>query len=202
MRTLPGVDVSRETIEKLEAYLALVEKWTRKINLISKNSIPFLWDRHVADSAQVFDLVEPPAHWLDIGSGGGFPGVVIAVLLSEKSPESRITMIESDQRKCAFLRTALRELDVPGTVVADRIENVERQAADVLSARALADLDQLLGFAELHLVKNGTALLPKGATWQTEVEEARKTWQFDCEAINSRTQAEAAILKIKDIQRV
>jgi 16S rRNA (guanine527-N7)-methyltransferase len=198
----PDLDVSRETMDKLLAFSALVEKWTAKINLISKPSIPMIWDRHITDSAQVFSLAPSSGHWVDIGSGGGFPGVVVAILTQCTPTPHQVTLVESDQRKCAFLRTAIRELDLNAKVMSERIEKIESLDADILSARALADLNHLLGFADLHLKKTGTALFPKGQSWAEEHADAQLAWSYDCEVITSKTNSAAAILKIKGIQRV
>ncbi len=194
-------DVSRETLARLRAFEALVLKWTPKINLISKGDQEELWDRHILDSLQVAQAAQRCEHWVDIGSGGGFPGIVVAIYANEHWPGTRFTFIESDQRKCAFLRTSIRELDLNGTVIAKRIEDAPRQNADILSARALADLSLLLGFADRHLSRSGVALFQKGASWKKEVEDARKTWSFDCETIKSRTQDAAVILKIQGVSR-
>ena len=196
------LNVSRETLDKLKAFVALVEKWTAKINLISKASIPHIWNRHIVDSAQLFELAPKQGHWVDIGSGGGFPGVVLAILASENRGPLQFTLVESDQRKCAFLRTASRELDLGIIVRSERIESIEPLKADILTARALADLSDLLGFAERHLLPTGLALFPKGAQWKKEDQEARKLWSYDCEPVKSETSADAAILSIKEIARV
>lgn len=181
-------DVSRETMERLEIYADLVRKWTSKINLISRSSADDLWQRHILDSLQVTRcLTQPTGHWVDLGSGGGFPGVVVAIVAASEWPELRVTLVESDQRKCAFLRTALRETGVGGKVIAGRIESVPPQEADVLSARALSDLSALLGFAERHLKPTGIALFPKGVTWEKELSDAWSDWRFRHESITSST---------------
>lgn len=196
-------NVSRETIDKLQILADLLKKWNPKINLVSKSTIDNLWTRHILDSAQLFNLKSHPLnHWVDIGSGGGFPGLIIALMADEKKSPAKVTLIESDQRKCAFLRTVLRETGTKGTVLAQRIEDVGRQNADVLSARALADMDALLNFAELHLAADGIALFPKGVTWKKELLKAQQSWSFSCDVITSKTESEAVILKVGDIRRV
>ena len=202
MIEISGVDVSRETFEKLEKFGELVEKWNPKINLISKSSVGSLWDRHILDSVQLFEMANSEGSWVDIGSGGGFPGIVIAILRAEQRSDDQVTLVESDQRKCAFLRTAVREFGLKSKVISDRIENIPGLNADVLSARALADLSKLLEFSEMHLHANGTALFPKGANWRIEQEDAQRMWSYSLEAITSATNSAAAILKIKDITRV
>lgn len=197
-----NLNVSRETHERLEAFSALVEKWTTKINLISKASVPHLWNRHIIDSAQVFDVAPKAGHWVDIGSGGGFPGIVIAILAQGAVTPLKMTLIESDQRKCAFLRTAFRELSLDGTVICGRIEEVPPQSADILSARALSDLSKLLEFADRHLDPKGVGLFPKGESWQKEHAAAQANWTYHLEAVPSTTNSAAAVLKIKDINHV
>lgn len=201
-RNLIVKDVSRETFERLEIYAGLLEKWNPKINLVSKSTIPALWDRHILDSAQIYALAGQFDHWVDLGSGGGFPGLVAAIYGAERSPEASFTLIESDQRKCAFLRTVARETGLNVTILAKRVEEVAPQHASILSARALASLDMLLGFAERHLSADGTALFPKGARWKAEVDEAETHWRFHWEEVRSRTEDEAVILKIGGIARV
>lgn len=194
-------DVSRETLERLKTLHALVLKWNRTINLISKTSIPDLWDRHIWDSAQVAFLKPTVAKWVDIGSGGGFPGLVVAIINKEIAPDCEMVMIESDVRKAAFLRTVIRELELNASVLAQRIEQAMPQHADVLSARALADLTVLLQFAERHLKADGTALFMKGTTWEKELKKASESWSFKSEVHKSRTEPDAAILEIKEIER-
>ncbi len=202
MTEIAGIDVSRETIEKLKAFASLVEKWTSKINLISKSSVPYLWDRHIVDSIQLFQLGSHHGKWVDMGSGGGFPGIIIAILTESAGSSNNMTLIESDQRKCAFLRTAIRELDLNADVMAERIEDIPPLGADVVSARALASVSVLLGYAEQHLKPDGVAIFPKGESWRKEHQEAQHLWKYSYEVINSTTSSEAAILKIKDITRV
>ena len=201
MSELSKLDVSRETFEKLEAFAELVRKWNPRINLVSKSSLGDLWTRHIVDSVQVFKFAEGSGVWVDLGSGGGFPGIVVSILNQEER-HFDVTLVESDQRKCAFLRTAIRELKLEASVKNERIEEIKSLNADVLSARALADLTKLLGFTELHLKPEGTALFPKGQSWQREDAEARRNWTYGLESVPSQTNPEAAILKIKDIARV
>lgn len=198
-----SVDVSRETLEALQAYEALVRRWTPAINLVSKTSVDDLWTRHLADSAQVFAAVSAVAarNWVDLGSGGGFPGLVVAILAKEFRPDLRVTLVESDLRKATFLRQAAQALSLQVAVHSARIESLAPQDADILSARALAPLRDLLAFAERHLRKDGTAVFPKGARFGGEIEEARKSWAFDVDTKPSLSDSEAAILVIRNIHR-
>ncbi len=196
-------DVSRETFSRLEIYAGLLNKWNPAINLVSKNTLNDLWTRHILDSAQVFDVAPDSAKgWSDLGSGGGFPGMVVAILAKEKRPELSFNCVESDQRKAAFLRTVARETGVDVKIHADRIEKVAPLHADVLSARALAPLDILFEFAEMHLAPSGVALFQKGASYQQEIDAARHRWDFSETVIPSITESQAVILEIKGITRV
>lgn len=202
-RIIEHLNVSRETSERLKTLAALLVKWNPRINLVSKSTIAELWTRHILDSAQVFDLAPAKTdHWVDIGSGGGFPGLVVALMADETNAPQKVTLIESDQRKCAFLRTVLRETGVEATVLTKRIEQADPQDATVLSARALADLSLLFDFADRHMGKDGLALFPKGANWQKEVAAAKESWSFQVDAIQSKTEPQAVILKIGELQRV
>lgn len=197
-----GLDVSRETIERLEIYLELLKKWNPAINLVAKSTIDDAWIRHFVDSAQVFKHAgEGWNTWADFGSGGGFPGAVIAILTNEIKPDAQVTLVESDQRKSTFLRNVLRETGCRGDVVAKRIEAVPPLGADIISARALAGLTDLLGFAAQHGREDSTFLFPKGANWQKEVNEAQESWSFDYSAIKSNTDPSAVILKIGGVVR-
>lgn len=193
--------VSRETIERLHLLEALVAKWTERINLISRGSRNDIWNRHILDSAQLANLSTTPTRWLDIGSGGGLPGLVVAILLADTADEFEIMLVESDKRKSAFLKTACRQLELEAKVHASRIESLEPQACSTLSARALAPLATLLEFADIHLAKDGCALLPKGAGWKNELEDAHQKWSFDMDVIESKTNSDAAILRLSAIER-
>lgn len=196
-------DVSRETIDRLSAYEALLKKWNPAINLVSARSLDEVWSRHFLDSAQLFELGPENAKlWVDIGSGGGFPGLVIAVLAKQFRPEMRVILVESDARKSAFLATVARNLDLPVQVIAQRIEAADLPPADILSARALAPLDLLLAFADQILAPTGIAIFPKGERWRDELIAAQGLWSFEHEAHISKTDPAAAILTIKGLMSV
>lgn len=196
-----GLNVSRETYDRLAIYVDLVERWNPKINLVSRKSLSEIWTRHILDSVQVFRCAENFSHWVDIGSGGGFPGMVCAIMAIEEAPDAKFTFVESDQRKSAFLRNVSRECGANCKVVAKRIEAVDPLNADVLSARALADLGVLLSFCDRHLGDSGVALLPKGVSWKKEVQDAQEEWNFTCDPITSLTEPQAVILKVKGVSR-
>ena len=190
------MNVSRET-QLLNEFAGLVRKWNPAINLVAPSTLADVESRHIADGQQLADISgSATGSWLDLGSGGGFPGLVMAVMREDLA----LTLLESDKRKSAFLKTCIRELGLKNvTVVSERIEEAEPMAAKNISARALASLPKLLGYAHHHLATDGTAWLMKGKNWRTEVEEARKTWQFTLNLHPSATEAGAAILEITDL---
>ena len=195
------IDVSRETQERLDIYANLLTTWTKKINLISASSVPDIWTRHISDSAQLYQLAPKDWRvWADLGSGGGLPGLVIAILGVE-CPTREVVLVESDARKSAFLRTAIRETGVNARVVQSRIEILAPLAADVLSARALASLTDLLAYTQRHLSAGGVAFFPKGQKAQLELDEALERWTFACEKHPSKTDASGVILSIGDVKR-
>ncbi|MFN4056596.1 MAG: 16S rRNA (guanine(527)-N(7))-methyltransferase RsmG [Roseinatronobacter sp.] len=200
--TLP-IDVSRETIERLQDYVELLLKWNAKINLIGPATSSDVWGRHINDSAQIFALSPPSVrHWVDLGSGGGLPGLVVAIIGQAQAPDARFTLIESDQRKAAFLLTVARTLHLDRvTVLPERIELAPPQGADIVSARALAPLPQLVAYVHRHLSQIGVALLPKGRSYETELAAARQDWHFDLTTHESQTDPMARVLEIKDISR-
>lgn len=196
------MNVSRETTERLEHYASLLRKWNTKINLVAKSTIGDLWQRHIEDSLQLCKHIpDNTKHLVDIGSGGGFPGLVIAIESMVTGNPSSTTMIESDQRKCAFIRTVLRETDSKADVLSQRIEQVPPQNTDVITARALADLSSLFEYAERHLSSTGTALFLKGKNWRNEIEQAQNKWKFEWDAVESTTDSDAALLIIRGLSR-
>lgn len=200
---IPGLDVSRETEEKLRDFAGMVSRWTSTINLISPKTTPEIWQRHVRDSAQI--VVVPraaPNMWLDLGSGGGFPGVVLSVIAAELWPRMMTVLVESDQRKATFLRAAIRELSLNATVLDRRSEELASIGADVMTARAFAPLVALLGHARHHLAPNGQAVLHKGQNYENEIARARQQWRFDLAIRPSLTDEKARILTVERIERV
>jgi 16S rRNA (guanine527-N7)-methyltransferase len=196
------MNVSRETRGKLDTYLKLLRKWSPKINLVSSTSLKDAASRHFDDSMQVAALANPDVRaWVDLGSGGGFPGAVVAIVLSESNADLLMTLVESDQRKAAFLRAVSRETKTPFTVIAKRIEDIPSLQADIVSARALATVSDLCWYTEMHLKPSGKALFMKGENWKQEIEDARKQWRFTCEAHRSITNPSAAVLEIGDLSR-
>lgn len=201
-KILSDIDVSRETIDRLRDFQGILSKWNPKINLVSRNSINHVWERHILDSAQVLNIAPAWSRWGDLGSGGGFPGLIVAILALEKNPTAETVLVETDIRKASFLREVSRVLDLNARIVVERIESAQALNVEVLSARALARLDRLLGYSSRHLTRDGTCLFFKGESWEKEVEDARKSWSFSIVPHISKTDSRAAILEVKEINRV
>ncbi len=201
-------DVSRETYEALEKYVSLIIKWNPKINLVAKSTIDEIWTRHIRDSAQIWPLAkkylqsDTSQTWLDLGSGGGLPGLVMAILAKDDFPNLSFHLIESDQRKATFLRTVSRETKCRIEVHSKRIEDVDSIGAQVISARALASLADLLELSVPHIAPNATLFFPKGEKWQSEVEAAKESWSFSLQRNQSQTNPASAILEIGDLVHV
>ncbi|MBU2357852.1 MAG: 16S rRNA (guanine(527)-N(7))-methyltransferase RsmG [Alphaproteobacteria bacterium] len=198
-----SLDVSRETFDDLVEFQNLLLQWTKTINLIAPSTKADCWNRHVLDSAQLFPFIPASAsHLVDLGSGGGLPALVLAIMAKESRPDLRFTLIESDQRKAVFLRTVSQQLKLAVTVKAVRLEDADVPKADVVTARALAPLVRLLEFADQLMQPEGTAIFQKGQAFNQELDTARERWHFDATAHVSRTNPDARILEIKDIRRV
>jgi 16S rRNA (guanine527-N7)-methyltransferase len=189
-------------MSRLEAFAETLATWQPRINLVSRSTLPELWRRHILDSAQLVSHMPPQArYWADLGTGGGFPGLIVAILAAETAPELRITLVESDRRKAAFLAAASRAAGVSPQIHAARIESLPPLRADVLSARALAPLAQLLAHAERHLAPEGVALFPKGAGHDAEIADALASWRFRVQKHPSRTDPAGMILAIDGVSR-
>lgn len=197
---LPGVCASDDDLAQLHAFQAALARWSAAINLVAPATLTDGWHRHILDSAQLLPLAPAGArHWVDLGAGGGLPGLVIAILTRQTG--LAVTLVESDRRKASFLRQQIAAQGLSARVLTDRAEVVPPLMADVLSARALAPLQRLLPLVARHLHPDGTALLPKGRRWATELAEARSGMDFDCEVLPSRTDPESRILRITRIRR-
>ncbi|MEJ6708590.1 MAG: 16S rRNA (guanine(527)-N(7))-methyltransferase RsmG [Amylibacter sp.] len=191
--------VSRETFEKLQIYQELLVKWNRSINLVGKTTVATAPVRHFADSLQLWLLRSEFENWVDIGSGAGFPGMVLAIL---SNGDGNFHFVESDARKCAFLRNVSRETNTPTTVHTKRIEEIVDLHADIVSARALASVAQLFGYSEKLMNPNAICLYLKGQNCDSELEEASRFWTFEAEKFASETDRNATVLRIKDVARV
>jgi 16S rRNA (guanine527-N7)-methyltransferase len=189
--------VSRETLGRLEAYARLLRKWNPAINLVAPDSLGDLWRRHMLDSAQLAPLLPDAAGRVaDLGSGAGFPGLVLAILGC-----GEIHLVESDRRKAQFLREVSRETTAGAQIYVSRIEDLSPLSAETVVARGLAPLDSLLDYAARHLAPGGQAILPKGRGWEQELEAARARWRFTVQAHPSRTHAQGRILAISALER-
>ena len=198
-KALAGLGVSRETLERLEIYARLLAKWTKAINLVSPDSLPDLWRRHILDSAQLLPLLPPapadrPRRLADLGSGAGFPGLVLAILGA-----GEIHLVESDRRKSQFLREVSRETAAGAQVHTARIEELSPLCADCVTARALAPLDRLLDYAARHLAPGGSALFLKGRGAAEELTQAAGRWSMAVERFPSRTDPEGSLLRIANL---
>ena len=202
-RNLNGRPVSRETAQRLEHFAALFVKWAKIINLVAPSTMDDLWNRHVADSAQIFQLAPQPQIWADLGSGGGFPGLITAIYLAEVG-EGWVHLVESNNKKAAFLRTAISETNARATVYPVRIENASDTIRDVdaVSARALAELDVLFDHMHPWAQRNGAmhAYLHKGRDYRSEIDKARRRWSFDLVIHDSMIEKDSVILVIDGIR--
>jgi 16S rRNA (guanine527-N7)-methyltransferase len=199
---IAGLGVSRETIATLQAFASELTRWSAKINLVARSDIADLWNRHIVDSAQLFAFADrQDGLWADLGSGGGLPGLVIAILARDLAPAISVNLVESDQRKATFLRHAARLFELKVQVQSERAEAIAPLSADILSARALAPLAQLLPLAERHLAPGGVAIFPKGALAETEIATAQRDWTFSLTVQTSMTSSTARLLRISAIQR-
>ena len=200
---LPGLNVSRETFLRLKEYEKLLFKWNAKINLVSRSTLDNFWNRHVLDSAQFLSSVgEKAGKWVDLGSGGGLPGLVVAILSDEIEPVNKLFLVEADVRKAVFLKTVCRELGLKVEVYNNRIEELPPISANIVSARALAPLKTLCLYAKNHLEKDGVAVFAKGENWKAELVEAQKKWIFSYEAVKSTLHEGSVVLVLRGIKSV
>ena len=197
-------DVSRETVERLEIYADLLATWQRAVNLVAPGTLPEVWHRHFADSAQL--LAFAPAdvcHWLDLGSGAGFPGLVVAILLADPRKGAKVTLVESDVRKGAFLREVARQTEAPVEILSTRIEKLPTQNSigrvDVVSARALAPMARLIELAEPFMDDQTVGLFPKGREAEVEVRDGLDASRFVCRLVPSLTDDQGRIAIVRRI---
>ena len=196
--------VSRETLKRLEIFVDLLLQWQKKTNLISPATIPNLWTRHVADSLQLIDLAPEAKTWVDFGSGGGFPGIPVACVLADQ-PGAKIHLVESNGKKAAFLREAIRATGVPAVVHARRIEDCGDSFGDkidVVSARALAPLKILCDQAFPLIAKGAAGLFSKGQDVVAELTDAAKYWRIEANTVPSRTSPEGCIVVVSSLERL
>ncbi len=197
---LATFNVSRETLDHLDSYAALLEKWQARINLVGSSTIDEIWTRHFFDSAQLLILVAKhrpgglPACWLDLGTGAGFPGLLLAIMGA-----GPVDLVESDRRKCSFLRQVVMATGAPATVHTDRIENLQPFPADIITARALAPLDKLVSYA-VPFCKEGTEMwFLKGKDAADELTRCQQYWTVDAEMFPSATDPDAKIVRLRNV---
>jgi 16S rRNA (guanine527-N7)-methyltransferase len=202
-RALSLTPVSRETLERLDRFVALLLKWQQTTNLIARSTIPEVWTRHVADSLQLLALAPDARVWIDLGSGGGFPGMVIACAIADV-PGAAVHLVESNSKKAAFLREAARVAGVPATIHAIRIEKfVDSFAgpADAVTARAVAPLKLLLDQSVSLIVAGALGIFPKGQDVEAELTEASKYWKINVNLVPSRTDLMGRIVVVRALER-
>jgi 16S rRNA (guanine527-N7)-methyltransferase len=195
--------VSRETVSRLDRYVALLLEWQAKTNLVASSTLPNLWTRHISDSLQLLSIAPKAKTWIDLGSGGGFPGVVLACALAE-TPGASVHLVERIAKKAAFLREAIRVTGAPGAVhLADIGDTVERFAGlvDCVTARAVAPLHQLIGYADPLVKRGAKALFLKGQDVEAELTEATKYWKIEPKLHSSRTGGQGWIVELDAIER-
>ncbi len=191
-------DVPRETIERLEQFVALVQKWTQSINLISRGDREVIWPRHVLDSLRLLPLIpKQTVRGLDLGSGAGFPGLVLSLVSGIP-----FDLVEADQRKAAFLVEAQRITGAPVQVHCTRIENLSLPRVPLITARALAPLTRLLAYADLFLSPGGLALFAKGANADVEIAEARQHWRMQIARSIDPDYPDSTVLAITDLTHI
>ena len=194
---LAANEVSRETLARLDRIIETLDAWRKRSNLIGPREWPVIWTRHVADCYQLLDHIPETARVVDLGSGAGFPGLIIAAA----RPGGHVTMIESVGKKCAFLRAAIDAAGLSATVRQERVESVAPMPADFVTARAFAPLPKLLDYAAPWLKQGATGLFLKGERWKEELTDAHQTWNFAHEAIPSRVGGSGTILIVRELQR-
>lgn len=189
-------DVSRETMAALDVYVAQLARWQTVKNLVGPSTLAEVWSRHVADALQLLSLAPKARHWVDIGSGAGIPGLILAIAGKERG--LRVTLVESNSRKCAFLSEAARLTGAPAEIRNGRIEAILPTVTDaeIVCARALASLDQLLEWTAPMLKSGTTGLFPKGRDVQAELTQAAARWTFTHDLVPSRTDSEARIVRV------
>lgn len=193
-------DVSRETLERLEAVIGCLGEWRTRMNLIGPAEWDFIWRRHVADSLRIWPLLSGNNRIVDLGSGGGFPGLPMACVLTSEG-SGHVTMIETVGKKASFLRAAIEAADLNATVRQARVENCGDIDADIITARAFAPLPKLLDYAEPWFKKSALGLFHKGERWKEELTAASLTWTFASEAIQGNDGGTGIILKVSEVSR-
>jgi 16S rRNA (guanine527-N7)-methyltransferase len=193
--------VSRETFDRMVAFEAMFQKWNRSINLVAQSTSGDVWQRHILDSAQLARIEPTAKHWVDIGSGGGFPGLVVAFLLAERDGAS-IDLVESNRKKASFLQTVIGQFGLPARVTARRIEDSHALVAtpEIVTARALAPLPVLLDLTAPWLTAGARGLFHKGRDYRAEVQESVNRWAFDLVEHPSVTDPQGVVLELSNVR--
>ncbi len=195
--------VSRETFHRIEEFQEFFLRWARRTNLVAASTLGDVWTRHVLDSAQLAALAPGASKWLDMGSGGGFPGLIVAFLISDRAGAS-VDLVESNLKKAAFLRAAAGEFALPARVHPKRIKDLAKvlEQPEIVTARALAPLTGLLDMAEPWLARGAAGLFHKGRDYRREVQETVNAWAFDLVEHGSRISRDGVVLEVRNVRRV
>ena len=195
-----SLNVSRETLNGFYEYETLLSKWNEKINLVSKNTLVDIWERHFLDSGQIIKHVEVSGkRWVDVGSGAGFPGLVVALLLRDRKIDCDLVVVEKNPKKVFFLNEVIRKLNLSVEVVNDNIDNLEPLNADILTARAFSELNNLIEIAFRHRKKEGICLFLKGENYRIELDKTLNYWFFDYDIVDSLSSPSGKIIRVKKI---
>ena len=192
--------VSRETLDRLTVFADLLARWNRTGRLVAPSTLGSIWHRHMLDSAQLLEhLPKGAGKVVDIGTGGGFPGLVLAIIAAERRPDMSFVLVDGNARKCEFLREVCRQTGTGAEVRDVRDSDLEPQCADVVTARAVAPLGRLLGMAFRHLSEGGICVFLKGKDVAAEIKAAAESWRFGMTAAPSRTHGSGRILLIREL---
>ena len=197
---IKGFNVSRETLNSFCEYQTLLAKWNKKINLVSKNTLANLWERHFLDSGQIINHVDASGkRWVDVGAGAGFPGLVVALLLKDRKIDCDMILVEKNTKKVFFLNEVIRKLNLNVTVVNKNVESIESLNADILTARAFSELKKLVELALFHRKERGVCLFLKGENYRSELDKTLNYWFFDYDVFDSLSNSSGKIIRVKKI---
>ena len=196
-------DVSRETIDNLQCYVDLLIEWQSKFNLVSKNSLADVWQRHIADSAQLFKFFDENTNLVyDFGSGAGFPALVLAIIAKEKRPDIKFKLVESITKKTLYLNAVKDKIGLDNVeIFNNRVENLKLPYADVITARAMTALDGLLKYSALFADKKTRMIFPKGQSFEIELSEAKKKWDFKLNIYENEICSDGVVLVLENLRR-
>ena len=195
-----SLNVSRETLNGFYEYETILSKWNEKINLVSKNTLVDIWERHFLDSGQIIKHVEVSGkRWVDVGSGAGFPGLVVALLLRDRKIDCDLVLVEKNPKKGFFLNEVIRKLNLSVEVVNGNVDTLEPLNADILTARAFSELNNLIEIAFRHRKKAGICLFLKGENYRIELDKTLNYWFFDYDIVDSLSSSSGKIIRVKKI---